>query len=184
MRKLPVVPICRRASPLRKIRINATSSAIPPRQEGRTRRHEREAGMRWTWIVSLDVAIRDADGKVVWSWRPWAGAKLCGMACEATVTKRSWTPGRARTSQLTPSRREGRVAPVEPVVSTLVCFFHCTRGRGCNQHPVFPAPSAFEGQLRCKTRAIYRGNAQPCLGDCTSRIRKLSCRAGQSNGAA
>ena len=28
----------------------------------------------------------------------------------------------------------------------LVCFFHCTRGCGCGQHPVFPAPSDFEGQ--------------------------------------
>jgi hypothetical protein len=22
-----------------------------------------------------------------------------------------------------------------------VCFLHCTRGRGCNAHPAFPAPS-------------------------------------------
>src|SRR5262249_18547848 len=37
-----------------------------------------------------------------------------------------------------------RVAPVEPVV-TNSCAFLCTRGRGCNQHPVFPAPSLFRG---------------------------------------
>src|SRR6516165_5610422 len=67
------------------------------------------------------------DGEDVWSWHPLAGAKFRGMAREATVTKRSWTPGRARRTPLTPSRREGRVAPVEPVVDLLVCFFQTAR---------------------------------------------------------
>src|ERR1700752_4008356 len=58
-----------------------------------------------------------ADGKGVWSWHPWAGAKRAGDYPRATVTLRSWTPGRARRSQLRPLRREGRVAPVEPVVT-------------------------------------------------------------------
>jgi len=40
-----------------------------------------------------------ADGEVVWSWHPLAGAKFRGMAREATVTKKSWTPGRARSSR-------------------------------------------------------------------------------------
>jgi hypothetical protein len=31
--------------------------------------------------------------------------------------------------------------PPPPVATTLVCFFHCTRGCGCGEHPVFPAPS-------------------------------------------
>jgi hypothetical protein len=35
----------------------------------------------------------DADGEVVWSWRPLAGAKPAGDDLQATVTKRSWTPG-------------------------------------------------------------------------------------------
>src|SRR3981189_1578476 len=32
----------------------------------------------------------------------------------------------------------------------LVCAFlvaHCTRDRGCSAHPVFPAPSVFEGKV-------------------------------------
>jgi hypothetical protein len=28
-----------------------------------------------------------ADGKVVWSWRPWAGAKSADDDLQATVTK-------------------------------------------------------------------------------------------------
>src|SRR5260370_7522769 len=38
----------------------------------------------------------------------------------------------------------------------LVCVFlcaSCTRDRGCSAHPAFPAPSVFEGQCSCKTRA-------------------------------
>src|SRR5438477_12415017 len=33
----------------------------------------------------------------------------------------------------------------EPVVTTLVRFFVCVRGCGCNGHPAFPAPSIFLG---------------------------------------
>jgi hypothetical protein len=91
-------------------------------------------------------ATCDADSKVVWSWRPWAGAKPCGMTRKTTVTKRSWTPGRARTSLLTPSRREGRARPVEPVVTCSCALSFRTRGCGCNWRPAFPAPSVAEGR--------------------------------------
>src|SRR5262249_41765760 len=53
-----------------------------------------------------------------------------------------------------PLRREGRVAPVEPVVSNSCAFYTCTRGRGCNQHPVFPAPSLKRDDEQNITRAI------------------------------
>jgi hypothetical protein len=39
-----------------------------------------------------------ADGEVVWSWRPLAGVKSVEDDRQATVTKKSWTPGRARSS--------------------------------------------------------------------------------------
>ena len=53
----------------------------------------------------------------------------------------------------------------------LVCAFlcaNCTRDRGCSVHPVFPAPSVFEGRKRrCKTRAQCaarkRSYVQPSL---------------------
>jgi hypothetical protein len=37
-----------------------------------------------------------ADGEIVWSWHPWAGAKCAEDDWRATVTMRSRTPGRAR----------------------------------------------------------------------------------------
>jgi hypothetical protein len=68
----------------------------------------------------------------------------------------------------TPLRREGRVAPVEPVVPNPCAFYPCTRGRGCNQHPAFPAPSLFEeGHRRCTARAkSCRENVKMCLVRC------------------
>jgi len=88
-------------------------------------RHECWAG------DAMDAAIHQtneiaADGEVVWFWRPLAGVKLATMLCIApmTVTKRSWTPGRARRKPLKPLRGECRDAPAEPVVTTLVWFSH------------------------------------------------------------
>jgi hypothetical protein len=46
------------------------------------------------------------------------------------VTMRSRTPGRARTTLLKPLRREGRVAPVEPVVSNSCAFFTAHEAAG------------------------------------------------------
>ena len=46
--------------------------------------------------VPSDVRHGFADGEGVWSWHPWAGAKRASDDLRATVTKRSWTPGRAR----------------------------------------------------------------------------------------
>jgi hypothetical protein len=44
-------------------------------EEGRTRRHERGSGMRWT-RVRQQTTDAHADGQAVWSWRPDAGAKF------------------------------------------------------------------------------------------------------------
>jgi hypothetical protein len=62
------------------------SCGVPSRQEGRTRRHERGAGCdgRGSVDTTSDVA---ADGEVVWSWRPDAGAKLAGYDPQVTVAK-------------------------------------------------------------------------------------------------
>ncbi len=78
-----------------------------------------------------------------------------------TVTKRNSSPGRARRKPLKPLRREGRIAPATPVVTTVCYFLHT--GHGCGGHPAFPAPSLFRGtrlqhQLgaRCGLRARRR----------------------------
>jgi len=48
---------------------------VSPRQEGRTRRHEREAGCDGRGLTSVRRMMLAADGEGVWSWRPLAGAK-------------------------------------------------------------------------------------------------------------
>jgi hypothetical protein len=74
-------------------------------------RHEREAGCdgRGLYRRTYDTI---ADGGGVWSWHPWAGAKPVDDDRQVTVTMRSRTPGRARTTPLTPSRRENRIVSV------------------------------------------------------------------------
>jgi hypothetical protein len=54
-----------------------------------------------------------------------------------------------------------------PLPCMLVCSFVCanrTRDRGCSKHPVFPAPSNFEGgKRRCKPRAISVARSRLCV---------------------
>src|SRR5882724_7879979 len=48
----------------------------------------------------------------------------------------------------------------------LVCVFVCasgTRDRGCSAHPVFPAPSNFEGERNCKPRAQCVARMRMCV---------------------
>jgi hypothetical protein len=163
MRKLPVVPICRTPTVLRKIRINATSSAIPPRQEGRTRRHEREAGCDGRDCI-VRRAMRIADGKVVWSWRPWAGAKRAGDDPRVTVTKRSWTPGRARSSVNTIARGRPDVS-VEPVVTNSCAFYtaHEAAGAASTRLSLRPSLSPRDVGPASLGRESRRGKALCCL---------------------
>jgi hypothetical protein len=75
MRKLPVVPICRTLWPLRCRANQNEHPRIPPPIRGALRdRHE-----RWKRdamdTVSHETNEMIADGEVVWSWRPKAGAK-------------------------------------------------------------------------------------------------------------
>jgi hypothetical protein len=50
-------------------------------------RHERGSGMRWprsarSMVIHADGRA-DADGEIVWSWRPGAGAKRAGIDVSA-----------------------------------------------------------------------------------------------------
>jgi hypothetical protein len=84
-----------------------------------------------------------ADGEVVWFWRPDAGAKFSVIEHR---WRRRWqespVTGKSTKETVTPSRRESRNAPVEPVVLPPCFLLHGTHG--CSQHPAFPAPSVFE----------------------------------------
>ena len=79
-----------------------------------------------------------ADGEVVWSWRPDAGAKLAMMLriTPTTVARKPGSPERARRKPLKPLRREGRVLSAEPVVRT-ACFF-IARGPWVRSAPGLP----------------------------------------------
>jgi hypothetical protein len=56
--------------------------------------------MRWTRSCPQTCGM-DADGEGVWSWHPWAGVKSANDDLQTTVTKRSWTPRRARNKSKT-----------------------------------------------------------------------------------
>ena len=77
MRKLPVVPICRRYRRLRR-RANQNDLLAHPASMKRDVRAivtTREAGMRWT-RKARETNVACADGEVAWSWPPDAEAKL------------------------------------------------------------------------------------------------------------
>src|SRR5438445_4041366 len=98
-------------------------------------------------VCRVTLVKASADGEVVWSWRPDAGAKFSRKRFrESDGGKRARSPGRARYKPLKPLRREGRM--IRHHLWRLPCaFYHCTRAAGASWHPVFPAPSAFRGWL-------------------------------------
>jgi hypothetical protein len=97
MRKLPVVPICRRCRRLLR-RANHNDALAHPASMKRDVRAvvtTREAGMRWT-RMARETNVTEADGEVVWSWRSEAGAKVAGSVLRTTVATKQRSPGRAR----------------------------------------------------------------------------------------
>jgi len=86
-----------------------------------------------------DRSFRGRRSRVVLAPRRWSQASRDDR--EARVARKPGSPGRARRKPLKPLRGESRIAPVGPVVDYARVFF--TRGRGCNLHPAFPAPSDF-----------------------------------------
>src|SRR5580700_6414210 len=62
-----------------------------------------------------------------------------------TVTQKPVSPGRARYRPLTPSRREGRVAPVEPVVTNSCAFLIAHEAAGAASIRLSLRPPHLEG---------------------------------------
>ena len=81
-------------------------SARLTRYEGRCARHERAVGCGGRGSCSRRTQPI-ADGEVVWSWRPDAGAKFCESHRGATVAKEPGHRGEHEVSHK-PSRRESR----------------------------------------------------------------------------
>ena len=73
--------------------------------------------------MSRLTSVIVADGEVVWSWRPDAGAKLCGSFREVTVAKKPGHRGEYEVSRK-PLRRESRDASAEPVCSCAFSYVH------------------------------------------------------------
>jgi len=49
---------------------------------------------RWDAVdaaATVDETLADADGEVVWSWRPGAGAKFAGATLQMTVARKPVT---------------------------------------------------------------------------------------------
>src|SRR5256884_5261875 len=92
-------------------------------------------------IVGVKSAIRSAGD----------GVKKRGHRGEREVSRKTIARGMPGRSGVT-------------VVTMLVCFFHCMRGRGRIARPAFPAPSDFLGRTSCKNSGkSRRGIAELCF---------------------
>ena len=104
--------------------------------------------MRWTRRQRLTSAAF-AYGEVDWVRRPDAGVKSeGGESCSrAMVSRKAGSPGRSRISRKAVA--QGRPdASAKPVCSwAAFSVANSLRDRGCGAHPVFPAPSHFEGKV-------------------------------------
>jgi hypothetical protein len=98
----------------------------------------------------------------VWSWRPDAGDKFSRdpIPAKVTVAKEPGQPG-ARSKPLNPLRREGRMIPATPVVTT-VCYSQCTRAEGAAGTRPSLRPLIFEGRFHAQLGRI-----------CAARMRSL-----------
>src|ERR1700719_1930922 len=120
--------------------------AGPSRQEGRTRRHERGVGCGGRGCDARRAAL-EADGEVVWSWRPDAGAKfLRSKLLRSDGGKRARSPGRSRISRKNIAWGMPDVSGASAVNTRVhTKTTKRTRGCGCIGHPAFPAPSYSRG---------------------------------------
>jgi hypothetical protein len=92
----PVQPPHQKYFAFSETKISRSVPTVPLLQRGVSRTSRTWGGMRWTqWRRKTGGA--DADGKVVWSWRPDAGAKfLRSKLLRSDGGKRARSPGRAR----------------------------------------------------------------------------------------
>ena len=116
------------------------NSARLTRMRGGSRSSRTCGGMRWTRRLRL-TSVADADGEVVWFWRPDAGVKFVrSTLLTGDGGKKAGHRGEREVSRK-PSRGESRVVPASPVVIP-PCAFLCTMcgtgGHGCQPAPGFP----------------------------------------------
>src|SRR5215475_15860457 len=112
--------------------------------------------MRWTRCVRFDEARSLRTAKACRPGALAAGAKVAEDDPQATVTQKPVSPGRARHSPLTPSRRECRCFGFICGDYTCVLSTIAHKAAGAAKHPAFPAPSVFGRPLLRKTRVRSR----------------------------
>src|SRR5215472_17874540 len=109
--------------------------------------------MRWTrWVARRAIPMRTA--KACGPGALAAGAKPCETFRKVTVTQKPVSPGRARRSLLTPSRRECRCFGFSCSDYAHVLLSIAHEAMGAAMHPAFPAPSAFLRAVDALTRAF------------------------------
>ncbi len=121
----------------------------------------------------------DADGEVVWSWRPDAGVKPAGRLA-GDGGKRARSPRRARRKPLKPLRGESRLIPSEPVVTTLVCFFILHARLRVQRAPGFPCALCFWASGSCTNSGASR-RERAAVRPCTWRGPSFETLASQAS---
>ena len=135
---------------------------IPPRSEGRTRRHGRRAGCDGRGLASSDEGCGRRTAKACGPDLPTLGSTLRAQESGGTVAIKPGHRGERAISRK-PLRREGRT--VSAYLYSLVCFLRflpCTRGCGCDVHPAFPAPSRRVIRPKPRANPAARGMALAC----------------------
>ena len=156
IRKLSVVPICRRQPLLRFRQIGIIIFDIPPQARGAHRdRHGARGGDAVDAKVPTDERRVRGRAKSCGPGAPMQALKLAtmpGASWPATVAN-AGSPARARISRK-PLRREGRCDSA--CTCSLRAFAQCLRARadGCMRAPGLPcALRLWRVESRCKTRA-------------------------------
>src|SRR6266851_8009207 len=165
----PVQSRCEKFSACPVGQISDLTPRVSPERGAARDRHETRGGMRWTRKLRLTSAA-DADGEVVWSWRPDAGVKLAGSIPPMTVARKPVHRGEHEVSRK-PLRREGRMPPLNLYarVRFLLCTLHTRprvqRASGlpcalCFQGRNFPATTRAHGAAGSRSRISQPLNAR------------------------
>jgi hypothetical protein len=161
-RPLPVVLLCRTSSGLTKSVNPKYSPTRPASHEGRTRRHEREAGCDGRYRAqSTKRARRVRRSRVVPT--PRRRCQGLGQAPRPTVARTPGTPRRARYKSSNIAQGVPAVPAALSLLACAKCTFFCTQGS--RVRPASGAPCALmieRADEDASPGQSCRGNAEAC----------------------
>ena len=165
----PVQPPSQKYSGSLLSQITSTSSPSRPTHEGRFAIVTNVGqGMRWTRVALLTRAHPcGRRSRVVLTPRRWRQASRKYPRGDGGKQARS--PGRARNKPLKPSRREGRVIPVNLWWLTRVLFYFAREAAGATGTRLSLRPLFSEGTGSCITRAFRAAGTRRCVPTSSSR---------------